>query len=75
MLFRSAEATRKYLQARTQAVTEAQARGFQGLGGKKVADLRGWLRQVADSLIAAHPEFERIYDRVLFNEIDVDAGE
>lgn len=67
--------TRKYLEARTRAFAEAEARGFQTLGGKGVADIRAWLRNIADSLIAGYPEFERIYSRVLFNEIDVDAGE
>jgi hypothetical protein len=33
------------------------------------------LRNIADGLLAGYPEFERIYNRVLFNEIDVDAGE
>jgi hypothetical protein len=70
-----AEPTRQYMEARRLALEEANARGFQGLGGKAVADLRSWLRGIADSLIAGYPEFERIYDRVLFNEIDVDAGE
>lgn len=70
-----AEPTRLYLQARDKALEEVRARGFKSLGGKKVADIRSWLRSVADSLVAAYPEFERIYDRVLFNEIDLDAGE
>lgn len=70
-----AEATRIYLDARDKALQEALTRGFTSLGGKKVADLRGWLRNVADGIIVSYPEFERIYDRVLFNEIDLDAGE
>jgi hypothetical protein len=70
-----AEPTRVYMEARDRALAEAQERGFTSLGGKKVADLRTWLRSVADSLLVAYPQFERIYDRVLFNEIDLDAGE
>lgn len=67
--------TRQYLDARAKAMAEAEARGYRTLGGKNVSDLRAWLRNVADSIIAGYPEFERIYSRVLFNEIDVDAGE
>lgn len=67
--------TRQYMAARDQALAEARNRGFQGLGGKKVADLRAWLRSVADNLVAGYPEFERIYNRVLFDEIDIDSGE
>jgi len=67
--------TRLYLEARKKALAEADARGYQTLQGKNVADLRGWLRNIADGLLAGYPEFERIYNRVLFNEIDVDAGE
>jgi len=67
--------TRRYLDARSKALAEANARGYQSLQGKNVADLRGWLRNIADGILAGYPEFERIYNRVLFNEIDVDAGE
>jgi len=70
-----AEATRIYMDARDQALQEALNRGFTSLGGKKVSDLRAWLRNVADGIIVSYPQFERIYDRVLFNEIDLDAGE
>jgi hypothetical protein len=70
-----AEATRIYMDARDQALQEAVNRGFTSLGGKNVADLRAWLRNVADGIIVSYPQFERIYDRVLFNEIDLDAGE
>jgi hypothetical protein len=70
-----AEGARLYLQIREAALQQAFARGFTSLGGKKVADLRGMLRAAADEIIKRYPEFERLYDRVLFNEIDVDAGE
>lgn len=70
-----AEGARLYFTVRQQALDEAARRGFVSLGGKQVADLRGWLRSAADEIIAKYPEFQRLYDRVLFNEIDVDAGE
>jgi hypothetical protein len=70
-----AEGARAYLQIRDMAMNQALARGVNSLGGKKVADLRGLLRSAADEIIRRYPEFERLYDRILFNEIDVDAGE
>jgi hypothetical protein len=70
-----AQATRLYLDVRQQVLDEAAARGLKTLGGKKVADLRGYLRDVAEQIIARYPEFERLYSRVLFDEIDIDAGE
>ena len=70
-----AQAARLYFDARNRALTEAENRGFSTLGGKSVADLRGWLRDIGESLARQIPEFERLYDRVLFNEIDIDAGE
>jgi hypothetical protein len=69
-----AEGARLYFQIRQQALNEANQRGVSSLGGKKVADLRGWLRGAAEQIIARYPEFERLYDRLLFNEIDIDAG-
>lgn len=72
---RIAEATRLYLSVRQEALGEAASRGLTTLGGKKVADLRGYLRDVAQQIMTQYPEFERIYSRVLFDEIDIDAGE
>lgn len=70
-----AEALNLYLQARDAALSVVQARGFVQLSGKQMSDLRGQLRQVGDLLVQQFPEFERLYERVLFNEIDIDAGE
>lgn len=70
-----AEASREYFRIRQLALDEAARRGFTSLGGRQVADLRGMLRSTADVLVKEYPEFERLYDRVLFNEIDVDFGE
>lgn len=63
-----------YFDARNQALAEAKSRYGEKttLAGKKVNDLRSWLRTVGDQIIAQYPEFERVYDRVLFNEIDID---
>jgi len=60
------------MQARDAALQAAQARGFRTITGLQTSDLRGQLRQVGEILIQQFPEFERLYDRVLFNEIDLD---
>ena len=70
-----AEALKIYLEARDAALSVVQARGGVQLSGDKMVDLRGQLRQVGDLLTQQFPEFERLYERVLFNEIDIDAGE
>ena len=67
-----AEGLRLYLQARDEALKVVQARGFQSLAGDRMNDLRGQLRQVGELLVQQFPEFERLYDRILFNEIDLD---
>lgn len=67
-----AEALKVYLQARDAAYEVVQARGFVSITGKQMSDLRGQLRQVGEILVQQFPEFERLYDRVLFNEIDID---
>lgn len=70
-----AEAGKLYFDARNQVLVEAQSRGFTTLAGKQVSDLRVILRNVGDLLVKQYPEFGRLFDRVLFNEIDVDFGD
>ena len=70
-----AEAGKLYFDARNQALAEAASRGVTTLAGKKVSDLRVILRSVGDLLVKQYPEFGRLYDRVLFNEIDIDFGD
>jgi hypothetical protein len=43
--------------------------GRLGLAGN--ADLRQWLRTVGDRVSVETPEFERVWNRVLFDEVDV----
>jgi len=45
--------------------------GFGILGRKDNADLRQWLRAVGDRLTNETPEFERVWSRVLFDEVDI----
>ena len=70
-----AEAAKLYFDARNQVLVEAQNRGFTTLAGKQVSDLRVILRNIGDLLVKQYPEFGRLFDRVLFNEIDVDFGD
>ena len=69
-----AEPARVYFLQRDLALQEANARGLTTLKGKAASDLRAWLRGIGDQLVRQYPEFERLYDRVLFNEIDLDSG-
>jgi len=41
------------------------------LGLADNADLRQWLRTVGDRVSVETPEFERVWNRVLFDEVDV----
>lgn len=70
-----AEAAKIYFDARNQVLAEAASRGVTTLAGKQVSDLRVILRGVGDILVLQYPDFGRLYDRVLFNEIDVDFGD
>lgn len=67
-----AEATRVYLKYRDDALQQLATRGIVSgnLSVKAGADLREYLRGVADVLIQQYPEFERMYDRVFYNEIE-----
>jgi len=67
-----AVAARAYFNFRDQALVELQNRGIVSgdLSVKAAADLRAYLRNAADILIKRYPEFERLYDRVLYNEIE-----
>jgi hypothetical protein len=66
-----AEAARAYFEARNQALVEAQNRGYVGITGKNTSDLRQWLANFADTLTLKYPEFQRLYDRLLYNELDL----
>lgn len=70
-----AQALRIYFEARDEAVAIARSRGIEtGLGGKVNADIRGQLFRIGESLSSQFPEFDRVWDRVLFGELDIDLG-
>jgi hypothetical protein len=62
-----------YLKYRDAALAEAQRRGFPSLRSDKVADLRAWLVSKAAQIQGKHPNFGRLYDRVLSSEVEDNA--
>ena len=71
-----------YFDARAEAIEIANQRRIAGggqaalqnaLSGNANADLRAYLRHTGEMLVNRFPEFERLFSRELFNEIDIDA--
>ena len=71
------KALAKYLAAREKAVAAANAKGLAGFGrAKSMRSTRTWLRDIAETLSAEHPQFLPLYERVLEREmIDDEATE
>lgn len=63
-------ATREYLNARDYALEIAAERGV-GLGAEANSDLQGILREEGERLVSQYPEFARLWDRILFSEVDL----
>jgi len=73
-----ARAARMYFEERERAIGIANSRREQPalsnpLSGEKNADLRAYLRYVGETLVGRNPDFDRMFSRELFSEIDVDA--
>jgi hypothetical protein len=66
-----ASALQSYLRERDKALEVAKTRGLVGLSGKKAADLRGYLVRIGETLSDSFPEFEKLWSRILFNEVDI----
>ena len=64
-------AARQYLDTRDFALEIAAERGF-GLGTAANSDLTGILREEGERLVGQYPEFARLWDRVLFSEVDLE---
>ena len=64
-------AARQYLNTRDFALQIAAERGF-GLGTMTNSDLTGILRQEGERLVGQYPEFARLWDRILFSEVDLE---
>lgn len=59
-----------YEQVRNAALAEAQRRGFNSLNSDKLSDLHDYMESYANAIIEKYPEFSRVYDRLLSQEID-----
>lgn len=71
-----AEALRVYGDYRQQAIDEATIRRggretSTPLAGVANSDLRQWLRNIGTNIINRYPEFERVWSRLLFDEVDI----
>jgi len=66
-----ATAAKLYLQTRDAVLAEAANRGLKTIDrSKNAGDLRGYLRQYAATLKEQYPDFARLYDRLLLQEVD-----
>lgn len=65
-----AKALNYYETVRNNALAEAANRGYSTLKSDKVADLQAYVADYADALIEEYPEFARVYERVLAQELD-----
>jgi hypothetical protein len=66
----AAQAILYYEKIRNEALAEANNRGFQSLKSDELGDLHEYLASYAEALIEQYPEFARVYDRLLSQEID-----
>lgn len=66
-----AKAAKLYLAARVAVLVEAQNRGLDSIDrSKNTGDLRGYLREYAETLKTDYPDFARLFDRLLLQEVD-----
>lgn len=65
-----AGAVSQYLEARDSALASAAQAGYTSLASTAATPLREWLMGVAKALKTETPEFARIYDRLLSNEVE-----
>jgi hypothetical protein len=71
-------AARTYFDERNRAIEIANSRRElpalgNPLSGDKNADLRAYLRYIGEKLVDRYSDFDRMFSRELFNEIDIDA--
>jgi len=66
----AAEGVRYYMQVRDAALAEANNRGYSSLSSKDTSDLREYLSNYASAITKQYPEFARVYDRLLSQEVE-----
>ena len=67
---KAAEGIRYYLKIRDAALAEATNRGYSSLAAKEASDLRDYLANYASAISKEYPEFARVYDRLLSQEVE-----
>jgi len=67
---KAAEGIRYYLKIRDAALAEATNRGYSSLAAKDASDLRDYLANYASAISKQYPEFARVYDRLLSQEVE-----
>ena len=68
-----AEAVRLYAKRREEALEAARGQGRAGFSeSQDTAVIRAWLRTVGEDLVATHPGFVTVWDRLLSREVDED---
>jgi hypothetical protein len=65
-----AQAVNYYEQVRNAALQEAMRRGFKSLASKQLGDLHEYLDGYAETLVQQTPDFAKVYDRLLSQEIE-----
>ena len=65
-----AEAVRYYEQVRGKVMEEVVNRGFDSLGRKELGDLHEYLYSYAETLTEQYPDFGKVYDRLLSQEME-----
>jgi hypothetical protein len=65
-----AQAVNYYEQVRNAALQEAMRRGFDSLKSAQLADLHEYLDGYAETLVQQTPDFAKVYDRLLSQEIE-----
>jgi hypothetical protein len=65
-----AEGVRFYAEMRDRVLVQAANRGYSTLASNDVADLRVYLSEYADAITEKYPEFARVYDRLLSQEVE-----
>jgi hypothetical protein len=65
-----AQAVNYYEQIRNQALAEANRRGYDSLASSELSDLHEYLYSYAETLTEQTPDFGKVYDRLLSQEME-----
>lgn len=68
---KTAEAVNMYLNKREEALNELGKLNLKSLAGKQAEPLRDYLRNYGEAIVVNYPEFGRVWERLLINEVDL----